>query len=348
MEQLLEQSKVGEMGRLLAKSGRIVLTCHVRPDGDALGTVLGLNRLFQAIGKESQVVIPDQGPRNLSFLPGFRDMAVFTLHPDFCRKVVAEADLILCCDFNKPSRQDKLAPLIQGASCPKVLVDHHQDPDDFADLTFSYPDMSSTCELAFRLLAALGLYVDLDRDAAVCLLTGIVTDTRNFSVNVNHIDLYDILMKLMEKGADKTRIVKLALETRSYWSLKLESYALAEKLEIFREHHAAVTTLDQDELRRFHYEKGDTEGLVNKPLEIRGVVCSFFLRQDEDVVKVSARSVCDFPVSEVCEQLYGGGGHRMAAGAEFHGSLEECRRMLVEALPRFDKYVPRNMEGVSM
>lgn len=346
MNKVLNNSEVTALSDLLEKSRRIVLTCHVRPDGDAIGSTLGLSHLFSTLGKQTAVIVPDQPPRSLSFLRGFRDIVVYTKYDPYCTRLVSEADLIICCDFNKPSRQDHLAPLIQEAKCPKVMIDHHLDPDYFADVTISYPRMSSASELAFRVVAALGLYSKLDTEAATCLLTGIITDTRNFTVNCQMPDIYEILSRLMEKGADKEKIVKLALMTRSYSSLKIQAYALYEKLEIFDAHHCAVITLNKEELERFHYERGDTEGLVNMPLEVRGVVSSFFLREDSDCIKVSARSVFNFPVSKVCEDNFGGGGHLQAAGGEFYGSLEECRKILVESLKNYDSYLPQKIEKI--
>lgn len=339
MDKLVDTEKAKELKRMIGDSERIVLTCHVRPDGDAIGSTLGLYHLLHSLGKEATVVVPDKAPVSLSFLPGFKEIAVYTCHTDYCKTTVGEADLIICCDFNTPSRQDNLAPLIQGASARKVLIDHHQEPDSFADLLISYPDMSSTCELCFRLIAAMGLYGEINLDCATCLLTGIITDTRNFTVNIKHSDIYEILMRLLEKGVDKEKIVRESLNTRSYWSLKLEAYSLSEKLQIFPSHRAAVITLSKGELEKYHYERGDTEGLVNRPLEIKGVVYSIFFREDSDCIKVSARSVGSFPVSEICKQLYGGGGHLQAAGGEFHGSLEDARKILIDNMGKFDKYL---------
>lgn len=282
MDRLVDSESIKEFRQLLDESERIVLTCHVRPDGDAVGSTLGMKHLLHTLGKEASVVIPDKAPQSLSFLPGFKDMGIYTYHPEFCQKSIEKADLLICCDFNTPSRQDSLAPVVQNAKCRKVLVDHHQEPDHFADIEFSYPEMSSTCELMFRIIAGMGLYTDMNLESATCILTGIVTDTRNFTVNCRHTDLYEILMRLLEKGADKTAIVKEALSTRSYWSLKLEAYALSQKMEIFPSHQAALITLGKDELEKFHYERGDSEGLVNRPLEIRGMTYSVFLREDPD------------------------------------------------------------------
>lgn len=339
MEKVIPTSKAKELSALLRQSEKVVLTCHVRPDGDAIGSTLGLWHLLRVLGKQPIVVVPDKAPQSLAFLPGFKEIAIFTSHKEFCDKSVNEADLIICCDFNTPSRQDDLAPLIQNAKCRKVLIDHHTDPDDFTDLTFSYPKMSSTCELVFRIIAAMGLYDKIDKDCATCLLTGIITDTRNFTVNINYPDIYDILMRLLEKDVDKDKIVKEALNTRSLNSLRLEAYAISQKLELFPEHKCALITLNKEELKKFSYEKGDTEGLVNRPLEIRGLVYSIFMREDPDCVKISARSCNDFPVSEICKDLYGGGGHIQAAGGEFYGSLEDCKKILLQHMVDYDKYL---------
>lgn len=344
MNNILDTRKVARFEKLIGSATSIVLTCHVRPDGDAVGSTLGWKHILQGLGKTVNVVVPDNAPRSLSFLPGFDSLAIYTRHEEYCQKLVGKADLIVCCDFNQLSRLDKMESLIADAPCPKVLIDHHVEPSDFAEVTFSYPDMSSTCELSFRLMADLGLYNQMNLASASCLLTGLITDTKNFTVNCKSSDIYEILQRLIDKGCDKNRIVRLALVERSYGSLKLESYALSEKMEIFPDMHAAVVSLDKYDCERFHYEKGDTEGLVNRPTEIKGITCSFFLREDSDCVKVSARSVNDFPVNLICKELFGGGGHVMAAGAEYHGSLNECRMILVESLPKYAQYLKGRIE----
>lgn len=344
MNNIIDTRKVAKFEKLIEAASSIVLTCHVRPDGDAIGSTLGWKWLLQSLGKDVNVVVPDNAPRSLSFLPGFDSLAIFTRHEDYCAKLFKEADLIICCDFNQPSRIDKMQPLLDDATSPKVLIDHHVDPADFADLVFSFPDMSSTCELSFRLIAELGLYNELNLDAATCILTGLITDTKNFTVNCKSTDIYEVLQRLLDKGCDKNRIVRLALIEKSFGALMLESYAISRKMEIFPDMHAAVICLDKDECERFHYEKGDTEGLVNRPTEIRGITCSFFLREDSDCIKVSARSILDFPVNLICKNLFNGGGHVMAAGAEFHGSLHDCRKLLVDSLPNYANFLKGKTE----
>ena len=333
---------IRRLHRMIKDATRIVLTCHVRPDGDAIGSTLGLAHLFNSIGKKASVVTPDIPPRSLSFLPDSKEIVAYTKYPDFARRLIKDADLIVCCDFNKLSRLDSLDALIKEAECEKVLIDHHQFPDCFTDITFSCPEMSSTCELAFRLVCEIGMYQDLSVDAATCLATGLITDTRNFSVNCSDPEVYVVLIKLLEKGVDKPKIVREALEVKSLDCLRLQVYALNDKLEIFDRHRAAIITLDKEELRRFNYQKGDTEGLVNIPLTVEGISYCVLMREDEDCIKVSARSINSFPVSKICEVMYGGGGHILAAGGEFTGTLEDCRKMLVEAMPSYDEFIRTN------
>ena len=348
MDKILSNGSVKEFYNLLEHSEKIVLTCHVHPDGDAIGSTLGLWHLFRTLGKQTAVVVPDVPPRSLRFLPDFNEIAVYSRHDPYCTRLVEECDLIICCDFNKPSRQDHLEPLIQGSKAKKVLIDHHEGPDMDCVLQFSYPEMSSTCELAFRIITACGFYNDIDRNCATCLLTGLITDTQNFTVNCRNADVYEILTKLMEKGAEKNKIIDECVKACSYDGLKLKAYALYEKLEIFPEHRAALIVLSKEELDRFNYEKGDTEGLVNEALNIRGMVYSVFMREDADYIKVSARSKANFPVSKICEDLFNGGGHVQASGGEFHGSLGECRDLFISNLERYDKYLPKRFEKLEI
>ncbi|MDE5868989.1 MAG: bifunctional oligoribonuclease/PAP phosphatase NrnA, partial [Muribaculaceae bacterium] len=344
MRKILDPSEIKRLKKLIKESKKIVCTCHVHPDGDAIGSTLGLWHLLRKLDKEVAVVVPDQLPKSLRFLPGAGEIAVYTRHDPYCTRLVDEADLILCCDFNTASRQDHLAPLIQSSTAAKVLIDHHENPDMPCDPLFSFPKMSSTCELVFRIIAALGLYEEIDKDCATCILCGMITDTQNFTVNCPDPEIYEVMMKLMEKGADKTKIIDECVKACSYDSLRLKSFALSERMEVFPQHRGIITYLSKEDLSRFHYEKGDTEGLVNMPLNIRGIVYSIFIREDADQIKISARSRYDFPVSKICSELFGGGGHIQAAGGEFKGSLEECLKILKESLGKYDRYLPSRLE----
>lgn len=315
----------------------------MRPDGDAVGSCLGLKQVLDALGKEVAVVVPDRLPKSLRFLQGARQIAVFTQYDPYCTKLLSEAGLIIMCDFNTPSRQGALAGLVQSAHCGKVLLDHHRNPDIPCEVQFSFPDMSSTCELVFRLLAACGWHHLIDRDGATALLTGLVTDTQNFTVNCNDPEIYDILKHLLEKEADKKLIVEEAMKATSLDAIRLNSFALLERLEIFENSRCALITLSKEDLDKYNYQKGDTEGLVNVPLGIRGLVYSIIMRQDSDCIKVSARSKYDFPVCDICSDLFNGGGHLMASGGEFIGTLQECRDLFIKHIGDYDRYLPHHL-----
>ncbi len=332
---ILDPALVREFQRLLRSAQHIVLTCHVRPDGDAIGSTLGLAFMLQEMGKDVKVITPDAPPRSLAFLPGFETLVPFTRYPDYVPVLLNEADLLICCDFNALKRTDKIAPMLGQMDCPSVMIDHHEYPQKYPTLTISRPEMSSTCELVFRIICDMGVYNRMGKEAATCIATGIITDTRNLSVNCSDSELYLIMYELLKKGVKKEEIVKETLNTKSLNAFRLNAFAMSDRLTLLPHYHTAITAISADDLKRFKYERGDTEGLVNQPLEIHDIIASYFLREDPDCIKVSARSTNEFPVSRVCEDLFGGGGHTQAAGGEFEGSLDEARRILEEALPKY-------------
>lgn len=321
---LNEDKKLKSFRNLLAESERIVVVAHTAPDGDAAGSSLALQHVLGRMGKETRVVFPDMLPPLLRSLPGAKDATDATRYPDFAKQLINDADLIICVDFNELSRIDKLAGPVAEASAPKVMIDHHLHPADFAAVTISRPEMSSTCYLLFRVLCGLELFSYIDKKAAECLLTGMMTDTGNFSYNASDPEIHIVVAELMKLGADIEKIYRRQFETHSEASIRLNSYALLEKMEVFPDDGAALITLSRAELNKFNYTKGDTEGLVNRPLAIPEVVYSCFLREEDGYVKVSMRSLGSFPVNEICHEHFGGGGHLNAAGGEFTGTLDQA------------------------
>ncbi len=322
---LLDKPTAELLGQLIEGAQNIVLTCHVSPDGDAIGSTLGLSSVLKAIGKNTVVITPDAPPRQLSFLPGIADIQIASYHQGRVANIVRNADLIFCLDFNDYQRLDKFAQHIAGSTAPKVLMDHHLDPKVDADVVVSHPELSSTSSIVYRVINELGLTDLLDTDAASCIFTGMMTDTGNFSYNSTDPNLYPIVGDLVGRGVDKDDIYTRVYNTTSEKQVRLHGYALYKRLEIFPEHKTALITLSQKELEEFEYEKGYTEGLVNVPLSIPGVVCSVFMRQDQpEYVKISTRSKGDFAVNVACERYFGGGGHLNAAGGEWNGSLDEA------------------------
>lgn len=338
---VIEQSKVDKVSRMLASARKVVITCHMTPDGDALGSSLGLARVLSRTVPDVRVVTPDTPPRALEFIPGVCDVVIASRFTDRARALLASADIVFCLDYNGLKRVDRLAPLIEASRAKRVVIDHHLAPEIKADVLISHPECSSTSALVYHFLHQAGMTHLIDAEAATCIYTGMLTDTGNFSYNSNDPDLYLIIAGLLRAGLDKDRVYTLAWNTNSENRLRICGYAISRKMTILPSHRMALITLSRDELDEFGYVKGDTEGLVNQPLSIPGVVYSAFLRQDEpDYVKVSMRSTGDFPVNMICENHFGGGGHLNAAGGEFYGNLIEAVEALTAALPEYDRFLP--------
>jgi phosphoesterase RecJ-like protein len=342
LARIINEDLIRQVRHLLETSDKIVITCHVSPDGDAIGSSLGLWHVLNSIGKHATVITPDAPPRSLMFLPGAKEILPYNRHTEYANRLLREAQLVFCLDFNVAARLDRLEPAVTASPAAKVMIDHHTQPGDFANVVISHPEQSSTSILLFRVLCRLELFDVIDRNAAECIYTGMMTDTGNFSYNSNDPDLYTVVAELLRKGINKDRLYTLACNTTSENALRLNGYAINEKMEIFERHQAALICLTSEELTQFSYEKGDSEGLVNKPLAIPTVTWSIYLRQDPDKVKVSMRSKGDFPVNKVCADHFGGGGHVNASGGEFYGSMQECVALLQRVMPDYDKYLPTN------
>ncbi len=337
---LIGQETIVRLSALIEKSRRIVITCHLSPDGDAMGSSLGLCRILRNLGKEVRVITPDTPPRYLMFLPGADQVMPFSRFETYANRAMADADLIFCLDYNDPKRVDLVGPGLLASKARKVMIDHHLGPDSFPDLTISHPEVSSTSALVFMVADRLGLDDKIDTEAAVAIYTGMMTDTGNFSYNSNDPRLYEIIARLIEKGIDKDEIYKAVYFTNSVNRLRLNGFAMHERFRVFPQHRAALITLTRNELNSFQYQTGDTEDLVNRPLTCPDITYSVFLREESDYIKVSTRSKGEFPVNLLCSRYFNGGGHLNAAGGEFYGTLQEAIDTLAEAMPLFDQYLP--------
>jgi len=322
-----EDKKIKALHSIIDDAERIVAIVHMSPDGDAIGAATAFRSVMARIGKEVRIIIPDMMLASLRSLPGAKEALDATRYPDFARQLIMDADLIVCLDFNELSRIGKTGNIVAESTAKKALIDHHLHPADFADVTISRPEMSSTCYLLFKVLCSMEMFNYIDRAAAESLLTGMMTDTGNFSYNASDPEIYIVISELLKKGADKEKIYRQQFENHSLNSMRLNSYAILKKMEVWGDMGAALITLSREELNRFHYVKGDTEGLVNRPLAIPNVVYSAFLREEDGYVKVSMRSLDKFPVNELCKEHFGGGGHLNAAGGEFKGTLNEAANL---------------------
>lgn len=325
IDRVLSDKEVIRLKNGLEQHNNFILTCHLSPDGDAVGATLGMKHLLEAMGKTVHIIAPDMVPRSLLFLPGAKDIIAYSKYTELANRLVGNAQMIICLDFNTPKRLDNLAQVITESKAKKILIDHHIGDERFCDLTISYDKMSSTCELVFRAILGMNMYQLVNRKCAECLYAGMMTDTGNFTYNSNDPDIYSIIAMLMKKGINKDRIYTLAINTSSADRLRLIGYSLDRKMEVFADCGAALIILTKEELQQYNYKKGDTESLVNMPLQIPEVYWSVFMREDDEYVKISVRSQGDFAVNTICEKHFNGGGHKNAAGGEFYGTVEEAR-----------------------
>lgn len=338
------ESKIVEIKNLISESNRIVLICHVSPDGDAIGSSLALAMLLRKLGKITDIVTPDQPPKSLSFLPGVKNIVSYSCSPQVACKLFSEADLVICLDFNALSRIDNAIEAFNMSNSPKILIDHHLNPENFAQVIISEPSYSSTCLLLYRVIKLLEYTSYIDENIATCIYTGMVTDTGNFSYNSLSPEIYLTIAELLQKGLQKDEVYKCIYNSNTESKLRLNGYAISNKMYIYHDHAAGFIALTESELNKYNYTKGDTEGLVNIPLSIPGIVYSAFLRESVDAngvhfIKVSMRSSGEFPVNTICERYFNGGGHKNAAGGEFYGSINDALNILHSLFDENDKLI---------
>lgn len=339
LTKIIDSDNIAALAGILDASRQMVITCHLSPDGDAMGSSLGLCRALRNIGKHVKVIVPDTPPKYLMFLPGADEVVIYSRSQAHAKRLFDSADIVFCLDYNEPKRIDLMEMAMTGSPAKKIMIDHHLNPSDFPDVTISHPEESSTSVLVYRVLTELGLRDAIDAGVAECLYTGMMTDTGNFSYNSNNADLYEVVADLVRAGIDKDAIYRNVYFSNSYNRLRLNGYAMCEKFTVYPEHKAALITLTRDELNRFHYQKGDTEDLVNRPLTIPDVTYSVFLREESDYIKVSTRSKGNFPVNLMCKKHFNGGGHLNAAGGEFYGTLQEAIDTFLRIQEEFDIYL---------
>jgi phosphoesterase RecJ-like protein len=333
LTKIIQEEQIQKAKRYIEKGNNFLIIAHVAPDGDALGASLGLFHYLNTRGKDKvSVVVPNSFPAYYRWMPGAKDIVIHEKYPDFAEQLIYDADVIFCLDFNEPKRVGKLSETLTAAQGRKIMIDHHLHPADFCRVAMSYPGMSSTSELVFRFICRMGMYEAISKPAAECIYTGMMTDTGAFTYNSNHPEIYIIISQLLKKGIDKDLIYHKVYQVYSESRLRLMGYALNEKMKVYPQQRTALITLSQEELLRFHYTTGDTEGFVNLPLSIAGVEFSAFIREDPDCVKVSLRSTGDFPCNEFASRYFNGGGHKNASGGEFSGSPADAVSTFEKAL----------------
>lgn len=331
-----------ELRAQLAKKPNIVITTHRGPDGDAMGSSLALYQVLLAQNYDVKVIVPNSYPNFLHWLPSNESVLEYEGNEVEANEILARADVLFCLDFNDLRRTDMMYSSLEASTALKVMIDHHQEPKDFADFTFSVPSVCSTCQLIFEFIELMGWSNYLSLDVAKCIYTGMVTDTGSFRFSSVDKRTHEIVAKLIDLGLDHAKVHQTLFDTNKESRLKLLGYCLSEKLEVLPEYHTAIMSLTREELERYSFQKGDTEGFVNYALSIEGVVFTAFFVKHEDLVKISFRSINQFRANLLSKEHFGGGGHVNAAGGTFEGAMEDAIAKFKKILPNFKEELLAN------
>ena len=308
----------------LSQPQQIVIVPHKNPDGDAIGSTLALWHFFRNKGQDATVIVPNDYPKFLKWMPGNERILNFERENSQCKSKIEAATLIFTLDFNHLGRVGQMEDTLRKATQPFVMIDHHQEPSDYAELMYSDVSMSSTCEMVFNFIEKLGGVDAITPEMAGCLYTGIMTDTGSFKFASTTATTHRVAATLIEKGAKATQIHHKVFDTNTPGRLHLLGTAL-NNMVILDEYRTAYTTLSQEELDAHDYQKGDTEGFVNYGLTLEGIIFAviFIENKEEGIIKISFRSVGDFSVNEFARKHFEGGGHNNAAGGKSDTSIKE-------------------------
>jgi bifunctional oligoribonuclease and PAP phosphatase NrnA len=322
--------------KLMHESGKnIALLMHINPDGDALGSALGLCKLLENMGHHGLVISQNDFPEFLKWMPGINNICFIKNSFSRAEEFLKQADLIFVVDFNEMKRIIKLKDAYNSSRAYKVMIDHHPDPELDVDCILSDTSVSSTAELIYRFMVETGLQEYADRDFATCVLTGIMTDTGCFSHNSSTRGTYDTVAALLDFDIDKDEIYYRIYNNYSRERMQLLGLSLHEKMEVIPDLRTAIITLTRKDLTSFNYQDGDTEGFVNFPLSIKGIRFSVLFQENVDQIKISFRSKGNFAVNEFSRKHFGGGGHLNASGGQSFASMEETVSLFKSLIPAY-------------
>ena len=309
---------------LLSTPKKIAIIPHRGPDGDAMGSTLGLYHFLLKNNHQPVVVSPNEFPDFLAWMPGSETVKIYEKDKENCTKILEDAEVIFTLDFNALHRTGEMEHVLEKLTAPFIMIDHHQKPDDYAAFKYSDTSFGSTCEMLYNFILFLGKKADIDKTIGTCIYTGILTDSGSFRFPKTTGNTHRIVAELIDLGVENTEIPTLLFDNSSYGRLQLLGRAL-QNMKVITEHKTAYTTLTQDELNTFDYIKGDTEGIVNYGLSIKGILFTaiFIENKEEKIIKISFRSQGDFDVNQFARDHFHGGGHRNAAGGKSEVSMEE-------------------------
>jgi len=330
----VEKNSFVEFKKLIAKTKTVSIITHVNPDGDAMGSSLGLYHYLKGKEKNVKVIVPNMFPDFLAWMPASKQAMVFEESEASVKKQLSKSDAIFILDFNNYTRIDKLGELIRDTTAKKILIDHHQKPDTVFDYYFHDVKASSTCELVYDFICGIDSKTAIDKKTANCLYTGIMTDTGSFRFRGTNEKTFTVAAALIKAGAQNSLIYNNVYDDYTENRLKLLGYCLHEKLVFVPEYKAAYIALSEAELKQFNFKKGDTEGIVNYALSVGGIDFSAFFSDKDGAIRISFRSK-KFDVNAFARAHFNGGGHINAAGAKSTISLEDTVKKFVNLLPQY-------------
>ncbi|MBK5284011.1 MAG: bifunctional oligoribonuclease/PAP phosphatase NrnA [Bacteroidia bacterium] len=329
--------KVNEIRALLSVPRRIVITTHHRPDGDAIGSSLALYHFLDLNGHHVSVITPDDYPVFLNWLPEHENVIANEKNISLSETKVNEAEIIFCLDFNRLERLDTLSDSVAKSSAKKILIDHHLDPETTFDFIFSFPASCATCELVYYFIIELDDVKAINKSIAECLYTGIMTDTQSFRFSTMTADTHRIIATLMEAGVDNHIIHENVYDSYSEDRLRLLGYSINNKLKVLPEYNTAFIWLTKEELDKFNFISGDSEGFVNYALAINGTRLAVFFMERDGIIKISFRSKGNFSVKEMAEKYFEGGGHKNASGGQSKLSMDATIEKFMTTLKHYSK-----------
>lgn len=341
--------KLNEFKELISSPKNIVITTHHKPDADALGSSLGLAGYLKKLDHQVTVITPTDYPGFLGWMKGNEDVIVYEdNNKKLSGKLFENADIIFCVDFPCLSRINEVGDLVRKSKAIKVLIDHHLDPEHFADFEYWTIKAAATAEIIYDLLTKIGGRKLIDPDIADSLYAGIMTDTGSFRHPNTTKKVHLIVSDLIDLGANTAKVAKLVYDNNSLNRLKFIGFALSEKLVVLEEYKAAYFAISAEELKRFESQTGDTEGLVNFALSLENIVMAAVIIERNDAVKISFRSIGDFPVNEFARNNFEGGGHKNAAGGKSNLSLSETVKKFEELLPNYKQQLNPTKQPVKL
>lgn len=320
----MNKEDIQALGVLLSTPKRIAIIPHRSPDGDAMGSTLALYHFLEKLNHQAIVIAPNEFPEFLEWIPGAESVLIFEKDKEKTTKILEDAELIFTLDFNALHRTGEMEQVLNKQKVPFIMIDHHQSPDDYAQFTYSDTAFGSTCEMIYNFILFLDKKEFLDQTIATCIYTGILTDSGSFRFPKTTGTTHRIIADLIDLGAENTIIPTLLFDNNSFDRLQLLGRAL-QNMKVFPEYKTTYISLSQEELDTFHYVKGDTEGIVNYGLTIKGIVFAaiFIEHKEENIIKISFRSQGDFDVNQFAREHFNGGGHINAAGGKSNLSLKE-------------------------